>query len=60
MDRYTEHTDTDRPDTPESEYYMETNEHLLPLTFRQLIYLDLLDDPDSLFAMGRGGNFFFC
>jgi hypothetical protein len=36
---------------------MNTNEHLLPLTFRQLIGLDLLDDPDSLFGMGCGGNF---
>jgi len=57
MDRYTEHTHTYRPDTPETEYYMNTNEHLLPFTIRQLINLDLFSDPDSLFSMGCGRNF---
>ena len=56
MDRYTEHTNIDRPDNQEADYYMDTHEHLLSMTFRQIIGLDLLDDPDSLFAMG-GGNF---
>ena len=57
MDRYTEYTDTDRPDTPEADYYMNTNENLLPMTFGELIGLDLFSDPDSLFAMGCGGSF---
>jgi len=57
MDRYTEHTNTDRPDTPETDYYMETTQHLRPLTVRQLIGLNLFSDPDSLFSMGCGRNF---
>jgi len=57
MDRYIEYTDTDRPDTPECDYYMETTLHLLPLTVSQLIGLDLFSDPDSLYGMGCAGNF---
>ena len=54
MYRSTEYTNID---TPETEYYMNTNHHLLPMTVRQLTDLDLFSDPDSLFAMGCGGNF---
>jgi hypothetical protein len=57
MDRYTKYTDINTPDTQEADYYMNTNHHLMPMTVRQLANLDLFSDPDSLFAMGCGGNF---
>jgi len=57
MYRSTEYTNIDRPSTHEADYYMDTNHYLLPMTVRQLTNLDLFSDPDSLFAMGCGGNF---
>ena len=49
----------DRPDTPEANYYCHMNETLIkPLTFLQMKTVNLFDALDSLFGMGRGGNYF--
>jgi hypothetical protein len=57
MDRYSEYDRVTDTANNETEYYMHSADQLQPLTFSELLGLDLFRDVDSMFSMGVS---YFC